>query len=957
MSRPRTSRLLSERLESRRLLASSSTLLAYDFTTTAWQQSPGAQSADVLASLVQGGVGTIDVEGGTTPSGGLRLTVNSAPAGPWTSDLTSGQLAVANTETNLGKLTLSFSLSVSQLKTVKVIVTSYDANGDRTGALATTVNPAATYNYQHYALDLSSMTADGTGAFNPVAPKVSFDYEMSTAVGWSTATAAQLRLDNVNYARPAYYVSAGGSNSNNGKTEGAAFATPQKALDASEPGDVILLMNGTYNQVNGGTGAMHFKKGGTAAAWVSVKNYPGHSPVIYNEAWNAVLVGNGSSTAKATTAAVAYVEVRGLHVIGSSAKVGGRSAPDGPYDPTQPAGTYGVYGQYIGQADPRTNGNGISIDGRYETNRPHDIRFADNIVEDCPGGGIGAGQADRVQIEGNVVRNNAYWNIYGCSGISVLSYYDFDGTSGTYTRLVRGNVSSGNISKSKWAAVGRYSDGNGIIIDYNHTPAADVAAGVTYEETVGRTLVTNNLSFDNGGSGIHAYGAYRVDIVNNVAYLNSASAQLQYGQIYAGSAGTPDSATDVNISNNILVAPVANLAAGELAEPVTGGRQGSAIVYTNNVYYGGNIPANTASYNVNNVIADPKFILASTNPAFADFRLQATSPAINKGTASRAPRLDFAGVQRDAVPDIGAFEFVPSAPTGVTLAAASDTGAAGDNRTRLNNSPAARPSFAVSGTRPDTAVSVYAGTILLGTAVAGAGTTTTVVATTGGTLADGSYAVTATQNFTGGVASQASPTLNLTVDAAAPTLVGTPQLNVGTTSPNNRSQVRTITWTFSEPVNATLASFTLVNRDTGAPVSLATRTATLAGNVLTLTLDRPGVDAGAALFLGNANFAMSLSPTVGDVAGNLLDADGDGTAGETPTFGFYKVLGDFTGDRKVNSTDYVLWNRQYGRTVASGVDAAYDLNGDGNITSADYVLWNRRYNTGVAAMIDGLTYV
>lgn len=947
-TRPLGSRLCLESLEQRRLLASAGTLLQYDFTAAAWQTTPGALSADVTATRQQGGYGTIDTQGSTTTSGAIRLTVNSAPATPWSADLASGPIAVANTETNLGKLTLGFSLSASQAKPVTVVITSYDAAGNRTGARQSVVIPAAAYAYQRYAVDLSTMTAAGPGTFDPAAPKVSFDFCMSSAAGWNTATAAQLRVDNVHYAKPAYYVSAlTGSNSRNGLTEATAFATPQKALELAQPGDIIVLMNGTYTNV-GGSSRVQFTKGGTPAAWVSLKNYPGHSPRIYSEHWNAILIGNGNQNNIATGPAVAYVEVRGLHVQGSSAKVGSRTAPDGPYNPDAPAGTYGPFGPYIGQVDGRTNGNGITADGRYETNRPHDIRFADNLVEDNAGGGISAQEVDRIQIENNVVRDNCYWDIYATSGISILSSYQFDGTTGQTQRVVRNNVSSGNIHKQKWAAIGKYSDGNGIILDYNHN-----SSGVPDGVYNGRTLVTNNVTFDNGGSGIHAWMADHVDIINNVAYRNSASPYLQYGQIYAGSNGTADSADDVNIFNNIMVAPVANLAAGEPAEPVTGGRVSSTIVYKNNVYFGGNIAAPAGT---NNVVADPKFVLASVDPLTANFRLQSVSPAINRGIATLAPAVDITNAVRYAAPDGGAYEFVPAAPAALALTAASDTGTAGDNMTRLNNATtAAKLSFNVSGTLSGATVQVYAGAMLLGSAVA-AGSATTVTTDGLAALPDGAVALTAKQTFAS-APSAASSAFSIMIDTARPTLVGTPVINAGTAQTASRSQVRTVTWTFSSPVIAGLNHFVLTNRDTGAAISLASRVLTVNGNAVTLNLDAYGTDAGVGLFLGNANYDLTLSPAVSDDAGNTLDANGDGVAGETPRYRFFKLLGDFSNDRRVTSTDYLFWNRAYGRPAGpGGADVAFDLNADGRVSSTDYLFWNREYNKSIASLIDGLTY-
>lgn len=297
----------------------------------------------------------------------------------------------------------------------------------------------------------------------------------------------------------------------------------------------------------------------------------------------------------------------------------------------------------------------------------------------------------------------------------------------------------------------------------------------------------------------------------------------------------------------------------------------------------------------------------------------------------------------------------PTAPTAIALAASSDTGVAGDNKTNLNNSAIAkRLSFVVSGTTAGTTVSLYAGTSLIGTAP-GTATSTTVLTNGTTPFADGTVSLTATQT-SAGVASAASAPLLITVDTLAPKLVSTPVINAATATAA-RSQVRTITWSFSEPVTANLIAFTLKNRDTGATVVLSGRSVTTNGNTVVLTLDGIAGDAAPQLFLSNANYELFLSPTVPDDSGNALDANGDGVPGETPSLRFFKLLGDFTGDRRVNSTDYLFWSRQYGKTVGpTGADAAFDLNADGRINSTDYLFWSRQYGSSVAALVDGLFY-
>ncbi len=484
------------------------------------------------------------------------------------------------------------------------------------------------------------MQSSGTGAFVPTAPKVGFRLELSSQAGWTTSP-AEIRLDNVNYSKPAYYVAAtGGSNSNNGQTEATPFATLQKALDVSQPGDIIVLRGGTYTgnysgTFNGIQALGWVKKGGAPDTWLTIKNYPGETPTIQTgwnsggvnrAAWNAIQIGANSS-APSTGAAVAYVEVRGLKIVGNALLDG-----DPAFDAAK------------GAANALTNNNGISVDGRYEANKPHHIRIADNHLEYLSGGGINALDADYLLYENNVVQNTSWWTRYATSGISIYSSFNFDATDNSYKRIVRNNVASGNETKVLWMSVTppRYSDGNGIIIDVNRTTGSTPTIK-------GRTLVQNNLAYNNGGSGIHTFKGDKTDIINNTAYLNSASPHLQYGQIFA------EQAVDVKIYNNILVAPVA--ASGQPSEPINGGTTPSGtnlIEYKNNLYFGGNLtPVGGTSAASGNRILNPQFALPSIDPVVADFRLQGTSPAINFGlNTSTIPRHDLLNNVRNGRPDI-----------------------------------------------------------------------------------------------------------------------------------------------------------------------------------------------------------------------------------------------------------------------------------------------------------------
>jgi hypothetical protein len=566
-------------------------------------------------------VGTIDLAGSTQPSRGLRFN----------GLISSGPLSIKNSETNLGKLTLAFSLSASAARPVRVLVESFNARKQRTGGLETFVYPAASNFYQRYALDLSTFKPSGGGKFVPNAPFIGFSLSIG-GVNWGDIAQREIRIDNVQFAKPAYYVSANGNDNNDGRTEQTAFATPRKAVELAGPGDIIAVMNGTYLPVGIQEGIVRFKRAGTPAGWISLRNYPGHKPQFFVKgAWTAIRIWQtqAEATANKDAGVVApvpsYIEVRGLHIRGE-----GDVARE-------------KYPQLIDQAAPETNSNGISVQGWPDQSAPHHLRFADNLVEYCPGAGIGPGNADWVTVENNVIRNNCWTTIYATSGISMNHGSNFDGSVGAYRILIRDNVTSGNRTFQKWKQVDKISDGNGIIIDINQDMKLPAE-----QRFHGRTLIQNNLSFNNGGSGIHSFKSKRVDIINNTVYMNAASPELPWGQLFV------QQSDDVRMINNIVYAR-----ADKPVNTVSSGRddQNSTNIYrANNLYFGGSTEPLMGD---NDKVADPQFVNPSLDEKVADFRLEPNSPALRAGRWEPfSPFLGLNGQPRPLKvnPDIGAYQ-------------------------------------------------------------------------------------------------------------------------------------------------------------------------------------------------------------------------------------------------------------------------------------------------------------
>ncbi len=630
-------------------IASAGTLLQFDFEdVAAWPlEELGPHDPGVRA----GKFGTIDVSGGKEPSGGLQLTMNhgtqigwvygkggwfhrnddpiqkGGAKRPWTAVLDSGPLAVSNTESDPAKLTLSFSLSASSALPIRLIVESFDQNKQRGGALEITLRPAAAHFYQRYSIDLSSMKPAGEGTFDPTAPFVGFSLAIGTDSGWPAATYHEVRLDNLHYASPAFYVSPEGKDDNDGLSETTPFATPQKAIDSAQPGDIILLMDGIYQQAAGKpqrTPLAKFNRPGSPSAWIILKNHPGHSPTLSAHGQPAISI---VQTKDLPT--LAYIEARGLHIRGN-----GDTALE-------------KFPDEIGKSSPNTDVQGIVINGRItphpgkrtDNEMVHHIRLADNLIEYCTADGIYAEFVDWFFLENNRIENNCWTTTgYAPSGFTLMGYADFDAADNVFKILIAGNRASGNkltqFNHPRGEKPTAFYNGNGFLLDDN--------AGNPEKTYLGRTLVQNNLAFNNGGGGIQMWGSHRIDLINNTVYHNATN--LDWGQIGF------EKCSDVRLINNIIAAP----ADRALDTWVTArmDEQTSGILRINNLYHGGSEPHVAG---INDLVADPMFV----DPAAGDFRLKPGSAALNAGRwETFTPATDIAGHPRPSAgsPDIGAYQ-------------------------------------------------------------------------------------------------------------------------------------------------------------------------------------------------------------------------------------------------------------------------------------------------------------
>lgn len=454
-----------------------------------------------------------------------------------------------------------------------------------------------------------------------------------TLIFWSTLKFAEAQ-GKISRETNAWYVSGEGNDANDGKTTATAFRTLQKAAEAVQPGQTVWISNGIYSSTNVAehSTVLNIEKSGGPDAWITWKAKPGHHPELRPVGWNGIHI-SGS-----------YHIIDGLTVTGRNDSI---ALVDALADAKKT------------QPDPKFNTNGIFVNGRQrnENEKPHHVIIRNCTVSKCPGGGIVMIETDYVTVEDCKVFENAWYMRYAGSGITYLNNWAFDDEPG-YHFIIQRNYVWNNKTMVPWEKTGKLSDGNGIILDVTDqettgatnpnadavvtTPNANNAASLPAKpkrpEWKGRSLVANNLSAFNGGSGIHTFRTKHVDVINNTTYWNGSV--VNYEELFA------NRSEDIVIMNNIIV-------------PRPGGRITSNNRSTNIRWDYNLYPIAQEIFKApHDIVADPKFINVQRDILEGDFRVKPGSQARDNGTNELMQVKTISGSKRPLKKGIdrGAFE-------------------------------------------------------------------------------------------------------------------------------------------------------------------------------------------------------------------------------------------------------------------------------------------------------------
>ena len=516
---------------------------------------------------------------------------------------------------------------------------------------------------------------------------------MKTSSNFLFMSLLMILINFTTYAQQNYYVSDSNGNNNNDGSETRPFKTIQKAADqtVNKHGVTVYIMPGTYNNpyyasINAADHILFIKPNmsGIQGQPNIYKAYDENNiPILKMNVY-----GSGRNTTQGWNAinieGASYITIYHLKIIGGNDDLNiakgeelynfyqaNKELKDINGNVTRPNNIRNSDWDYV----TTTNTSGIviihakangwnystSVKNNYENGQmitPHHIIIDGCEIAKFPGSGISSYYGDYITIEWNTVYDTSWYTFWASSGISVSQGVNFDNNTGFKT-IVRNNIVYGNKTQVKWVDSnnGRgdlYSDGNGIIADLNQLgiPNDGLSCVETYN---GKTLFLNNISYNNGGSGLHAVSAANIYIIGNTAYKNATRSDAQ--GVYPNISFAYYS-PNCRVVNNIIYAEN-----GKICTDGYGGEGNTNSFYSDNVYFNGT----HEPLQYGNADVDPKLAGPFNDLTYwikESFKIGKDSPAYNKGITGDWG--DYPDMWQTARPqngkyEIGAYEFPEAA--------------------------------------------------------------------------------------------------------------------------------------------------------------------------------------------------------------------------------------------------------------------------------------------------------
>ena len=497
--------------------------------------------------------------------------------------------------------------------------------------------------------------------------------------------------------------SSSGTGSGSGSTgsSGSGSGSSGGSASGQEPGPSLALFNSPYYQCTKNvyvstTGNDTTGSGTQSAPWLTLQHADsanvgaGACINVAPGSYASVTVHNGGNAATATgyvvyrCATMDACTVNSISLDATNVKIGVPNTVnyvqfDGfNITPT----TQSAYG--VGFVAYNCNSTGACNTAAVAS---HHIWLLNSIISGFNQGGVGVGAADYFYVIHNTAYNNALTQCaYQGSGIADNINHDIPGYTptaddqvpysgfgfptwelgdGTFFHVVIAyNVTYNNHLTG--CAPGTVTDGNGIIFDTNSLPGGN---NTDYHDPM---LAYGNLSFNNGGGGVHVLKSYNVTVANNTSFNNyiDPDRAAGFGMIDDNQGGNNDNGVIYTNSyyNNIAVACTSSFPPGlhvnnaMLLGPAVGDdpAQGNVTyMVTNNSACGPEISIyNGETYNTtqNHMAANPLWVNVpfdspgsdSTPPGGTNFALSPGSPAIGYGITK--PYLPSSSVDAGACP-------------------------------------------------------------------------------------------------------------------------------------------------------------------------------------------------------------------------------------------------------------------------------------------------------------------